>query len=124
MLSSNKESVCQCRSCGFNPWVGKILGEENGNLLQYSYWESPWTEETGMLQSVGLPRVRHNLVTKQQINLTFNYLSYCVLFFTVIFFQLYSLHYAACALRYLDCGHHNLPSLYIFAFLICLRESD
>ena len=28
-------------------------------------WEIPWTEEPGGLQSIGLPRVRPNLVTKQ-----------------------------------------------------------
>ena len=27
-------------------------------------WEFPWTEEPGGLQSVGLQRVRHDLVTK------------------------------------------------------------
>ena len=27
-------------------------------------WESPWTEESGGLQSVGLQRVGHELVTK------------------------------------------------------------
>ena len=29
-------------------------------------WRIPWTEEPGGLQSLGLPRVRHNLVTQQQ----------------------------------------------------------
>ena len=28
-------------------------------------WEIPWTEESGRLQSMGLQRVGHNLVTKQ-----------------------------------------------------------
>ena len=27
-------------------------------------WESPWTEEPGRLQSVGVTRVGHNLATK------------------------------------------------------------
>ena len=27
-------------------------------------WEIPWTEEPGRLQSMGSPRVRHDLVTK------------------------------------------------------------
>ena len=27
-------------------------------------WEIPWTEEPGRLQSMGLQRVGHNLVTK------------------------------------------------------------
>ena len=30
-------------------------------------WEIPWTEEPGRLQSMGLKRVGHNLVTKQQL---------------------------------------------------------
>ena len=29
-------------------------------------WEIPWTEESGGLQSMGLQRVSHDLVTKQQ----------------------------------------------------------
>ena len=29
-------------------------------------WEIPWTEEPGGLQSMGLQRVGHNLLTKQQ----------------------------------------------------------
>ena len=29
-------------------------------------WEIPWTEEPGGLQSMGLQRVGHDLVTKQQ----------------------------------------------------------
>ena len=29
-------------------------------------WRIPWTEEPGGLQSVGLPRIGHDLATKQQ----------------------------------------------------------
>ena len=29
-------------------------------------WEIPWTEEPGGLQSMGLQRIGHDLVTKQQ----------------------------------------------------------
>ena len=29
-------------------------------------WKIPWTEEPGMLQSLGSPRVRHNLATEEQ----------------------------------------------------------
>ena len=29
-------------------------------------WEIPWTEEPGRLQSMGSPRVGHDLATKQQ----------------------------------------------------------
>ena len=64
---SGKESICQCRSDGFDPWVGKIPwrrewqptpvflpGESHGqrNLVGYSPW--------------GCKRVRQDLVIKQQ----------------------------------------------------------
>ena len=35
-----QESACQCRRHRFNPWVGKIPGEKNGNSLQYSCLEN------------------------------------------------------------------------------------
>ena len=48
--------------------VGSIHGE-NGNS-SILVWEIPWTEEPGGLQSMGLQRVGHDLVTKQQQNKT------------------------------------------------------
>jgi len=35
-------------------------GEGNGNPLQYSCLENPWTEEPGRLRSVGSLRVGHD----------------------------------------------------------------
>ena len=35
-----KEPTCQCRRCGFNPWVGKVPGVGNGNPFQYSCLEN------------------------------------------------------------------------------------
>ena len=35
------------------------IREGNGNPLQYSAWEIPWTEEPGRLQSMGSLRVGH-----------------------------------------------------------------
>ena len=65
---SGKESACQCRRHRFHFWVGKIPwrrkwqptpvflpGESHGQRSLAGY--SPW----------GRKRVRHNLVTKQQI---------------------------------------------------------
>jgi len=37
-----------------------LIGEGNGNPLQYSCLGNPWTEEQGGLQSMGSQRVRHN----------------------------------------------------------------
>ena len=50
---SGKETACQYRRCGFEPWAGKIPpGGRNGNPHQYSYLKKiPWTEEPGRLHS-------------------------------------------------------------------------
>ena len=34
-------------------------------------WRIPWTEEHGMLQSMGSQRVTHNLATRQHHNLSY-----------------------------------------------------
>ena len=39
------------------------LERENGRPPSIPVWETPWTEEPGGLQSMGLQRVRHNLAT-------------------------------------------------------------
>ena len=47
---SDKDSVCQGRRCGFNPWVGEIpLGKEMATHSSILAWEIPWTEEPGGL---------------------------------------------------------------------------
>ena len=38
---------------GLIPGLERFPRGGNGNLLQYSCWEIPWTEEPGGLQSVG-----------------------------------------------------------------------
>ena len=44
---------------GRSPEVG------NDNPLQHSCMKTPWTEERGGLQSMGLQKVGHDLATKQ-----------------------------------------------------------
>jgi len=46
---SVKESACQCRRCGFNPWVGKIPWRR---IWQPTPVFLPWTEHPGGLQSM------------------------------------------------------------------------
>ena len=46
------------------PGLGRSSGEGNGNPLQYSCLENPWTEKPGGLQSTESQRVGHNLATK------------------------------------------------------------
>ena len=66
--ASGKESACQCRRCkrcGLSPWVGKIPWRKVWQPTPvFSPRESPWTEEPGRLQSMGLQRIRHDRVTK------------------------------------------------------------
>ena len=54
---SGKESACQCRRHGFDHWL------THSSILA---WEMSWTEKPCGLQSMGLQRIRHDLVTKQQ----------------------------------------------------------
>ena len=59
-----KEPVCQCMRCkrhGLLSGSGRSPGEGHGNPLQYScLGQSPWTEESGGLQSMWLQRVRND----------------------------------------------------------------
>ena len=54
---SGKESTCQCRRLGLNPWLGRSPGVGNGNPLQYSYLGNPmdrggwWTTVHGISKS-------------------------------------------------------------------------
>ena len=43
--ASDKESACQCgrrKRLGFDPWVKRLPGEGDGNLLQYCYRGAWW----------------------------------------------------------------------------------
>ena len=42
------------------------LEKETATHSSILAWETPWTEESGLLQSMGSRRVGHNLATKQQ----------------------------------------------------------
>ena len=63
---SSKESACNAEAMGSVPGLGRSTEEGNGNPFQYFAWRILWTEEPGGLQSIGLQRVGHDLVTKQQ----------------------------------------------------------
>ena len=57
---SSKESACNAGNESSIPRLGRSPGQKNGNLLQHSCLETPWTEEPGVLQPMGSQRVRHN----------------------------------------------------------------
>ena len=62
--SDSKESGCNAGDPGSIPGLGRSPEEGNGNPLQYSCLENPWTEEPGGLYSVGSQRVVHDWATE------------------------------------------------------------
>ena len=52
------------QSLGQEDPLEKEMATHSSNLA----WEIPWTEEPGGLESMGLQRVRHDLVTKPPIH--------------------------------------------------------
>jgi len=55
--SDSKESACNAGDLDLTPGLGRSPGEGNdSNILA---WRIPWTEEPGIVQSMGLQRVEH-----------------------------------------------------------------
>ena len=51
---SGKESACQCRRRGFDPWARKIPWRRKWQTPSTILaWKTPWTEAPGRLQSMG-----------------------------------------------------------------------
>ena len=59
-VSNGKESACNAGDLGSIPGQEDPLVEEMATHSNILAWETPWTEEPGRLQSMGLQRVRHN----------------------------------------------------------------
>ena len=56
----NKE-IKKKKRCGFHPWFRKICWRRAWQPTPvFLPGKSPWTEEPGRLQSMGLQRVRHD----------------------------------------------------------------
>ena len=63
--SDSKESICNEGDLGLIPGLGRSPGGGHDTPVQYSLLEdTPWTEEPGGQQSLGLQRVRHDWATK------------------------------------------------------------
>ena len=64
-----KNPLVNAGDAGSIPDSGSSPAIGNGNPLQYSweYWEIPWMEEPGGLQSLRSQRVGHDLTIKKQI---------------------------------------------------------
>ena len=61
--SVGKESACNAGDLSSIPGLGRSPGEGNATHSSTLAWRIPWTEEPGRLQSMRLPRVRHDCVT-------------------------------------------------------------
>jgi len=61
---SGKESACQAGDEGSIPGSRRSPAEGMATRSSVLAWDIPWTEEYGGLQSMGLQRVGHGLVTK------------------------------------------------------------
>ena len=63
---SGKELSCNAEDMGSTPELGRFPGEGNGNPLQYSCLENHMDRRLnpGGLQSIGLQRVGHDLMTE------------------------------------------------------------
>ena len=58
--SDGKESACNVEDPGLIPGLGRFPGEGTATHSNIPAWRIPWTEEPGVLQSMGLQRVRHD----------------------------------------------------------------
>ena len=79
--SDGKVSAYNVGDLGSIPGSGRSPEEGNGNPLQYSCLENPWTEDPGRLQSMGSQRVRHDWAISLHFRLVLTFLprSKCLL---------------------------------------------
>ena len=64
--SNGKQSACNAGDLGLIPGLEDPLEMEIATYSSILAWKIPWTEEPGRLQSIGSPRVGHDLATEQQ----------------------------------------------------------
>ena len=62
---SGKESACQRKRCGFDPWVGKIPWRSKHSSLQYSCLGNPTDRGAWQATVQGVTGVRRDVVTEQ-----------------------------------------------------------
>ena len=65
-----KESACQGRRPGFDPWVRKMKRDGEKEMATHCStlaWEIPRTEKRGVLQPTGWRRVGHDLASRQTL---------------------------------------------------------
>ena len=55
-----KESTCQWRKCGFDPWIRKIPWRRKWLPIPFLVWDIPWTKASNGLPSTEMQRVCHD----------------------------------------------------------------
>ena len=68
-LPAMQDTACNARDAGSIPGSARFSGRGNGNPLQYSCLGNPTNKGAWWATVHGVPRVRHNLVTKPPPNL-------------------------------------------------------
>ena len=64
LMVQQKESTCQCRRCGFDPWVEKILWRRKWQPTLVFLPEKSMDKGAWLLAVHGVTRVGHDLATK------------------------------------------------------------
>ena len=83
--SNGKESACNAGDPGSIPGSGRSPREGNGNPLQYSCLEIPWTEEPCRLQFMESHRVGRNCATNTKtLKNSYNCKVFCYVYFTTM----------------------------------------
>ena len=86
--SAVKNLPTNTRDTGSVPGSGRSPGEGNGNLLQYSCWESPQTEEAGRLEPTESQESdMTDLVTRQQQQPSFSLVFFFFLSFSFLLIE-------------------------------------
>ena len=71
---NGKESACQCRRCGFDPWVGKMRWRRKWQPTPLLFMGNPIDRGVWWATVHGVTRVRHDLVNKNNNGKTNIYL--------------------------------------------------
>ena len=75
MVKNPSANAGDISNVGWIPGLGNPLEEGIATHSSILAWRFLWTEESGGLQSTGLQRVRHDLVTKQQYKIALKFVT-------------------------------------------------
>ena len=117
--SNGKASAYNVGDPGSISGLGRSFGEGNGNPLQYSCLENTMDRQPGMLQSMGLQRIGHNLATKQQLILYLHLYKFELFFI----FSMYLLNAFLYLLEHTEYKNNSFSKLIYESCHLCLLIS-